>query len=807
MKLFTAFYARFFKTGTFAFSIFCAMQGSAQFTPGNVTVLQAGDGSSALVNTGNVIVLKEFSPAGAVTYSMAVPSTSASALVISGSASSEGFLSLSADNKYLVFGGYAKSLPNSTALSGATASSINRGIALVGGAGLSSYSLIASTSFFTGANVRGAAAANSSNCWGAGGNQGANYFGSAAAPVTVQNTKTNLRAIAVFNGQLYCSSQVASGTPTDIGIYAIGSGTPVTNGQQVTTVINTGTGSQPAQFYFNSAGTVCYVADQRSAANGGGIQKWMLGAGTWSLAYTLPTGTTAVGATGVVADFSGSAPNIYATSNEPNTNHLIAIADNGAASTATILATAGTSGTVFKGLAFSPCSPPAVNAGSSASVICAGQTLTLNAFASGSAPLSYFWAGAGPVQNVNAASPVITAIVSGLYTVTAGNNCGSASATVSITVNPLPSMSVNSVIVCAGQPATLTATGASSYSWSTGSTASSIIVTPGTSSNYTVSGNATNGCVLTTTTQVITASFPTVSVNSGTLCSANSIVLTAAGANSYTWSNGTYTNSITATPSVSTTYTVTASLLGCPSTASAVATITVIPSPALTIAGASLTCQGTAVQLTVSGAGSYSWSSGATTNTVSLMPTVTTVYSVSGTDAGSGCSTTVTTTVAVGSPTLTIVATPSVYCISFAPVSIAVSGANTYSWNNGATGSVIVVMPITTTVYTVTGFIGPGCSSTMQYTLEAAYCEGLAVNSPDAAGFFVYPNPATEQVTVAFNNSSSVCITDVSGQVVVYTTTASTPTLDIDVSTFSKGLYFIIVKTKDSSIRKKLLIH
>ena len=37
----------------------------AQFTAGNVVVLQAGDGTTTLANTGNVVILKEFTPVGA----------------------------------------------------------------------------------------------------------------------------------------------------------------------------------------------------------------------------------------------------------------------------------------------------------------------------------------------------------------------------------------------------------------------------------------------------------------------------------------------------------------------------------------------------------------------------------------------------------------------------------------------------------------------------------------------------------------------------------------------------------------------
>lgn len=322
----------------------------AQFSAGNLVVFQAGDGVATLASTGNQVILKEFTPAGIAGTSVAI-STTLNPLVVSGTATSEGALSLAANGKYLVFGGYAQALPNSTALAAASSSVVNRGIGIVDGAGSYTRTALSATMYSTN-NIRAGAADGVGNFWGAGGNDGTDYMGTVSTATNVQNVKTNSRAVDIFNNQLYFSTQSASGTQTLLGIYSVGTGTPTTGGQSITNVINTGTGSQPAQFYFNSASTICYVADQRNAA-GGGIQKWVYSASTWSLAYTLPTGTAAIGAFGVVADFSSSNPKVYATTTEGSANRLIAIVDAGASSTATTLATAG-SNVIFRGLAFSP---------------------------------------------------------------------------------------------------------------------------------------------------------------------------------------------------------------------------------------------------------------------------------------------------------------------------------------------------------------------------------------------------------------------------------------------------------------------
>ena len=48
-----------------------------------------------------------------------------------------------------------------------------------------------------------------------------------------------------------------------------------------------------------------------------------------------------------------------------------------------------------------------------------------------------------------------------------------------------PTVNAANATICAGQSATLTATGATTYSWSTGSTASSIVVSPSSTTSYT----------------------------------------------------------------------------------------------------------------------------------------------------------------------------------------------------------------------------------------------------------------------------------------------------------------------------------
>ena len=560
----------------------------AQFTPGRLVVLQAGDGNSPLSGTGNPMFLKEFSTSGSPGFSLTVPSTGTNALIIRGSASSEAYLSLSEDANFLVFGGYAKSLPNSTTLNSAVASNIPRGIGLADASGNFFIGAIGNTSFANG-DLRAACGTGSANLWSSSSSNGTAYYGPAASQGNVQNSKTNLRAVTVFNGQLYISSQVSSGSPSVIGVYAVGSGTPVTGSQTVSLVINTGSNSLPGQFYFNAANTICYIADANNSASGG-IQKWVKSSSTWSLAYTLATGTTAVGAFGVVADFSGSNPKIYATTCESSNNRLIAIRDTGPASTATTLATASGANTIFRGLAFSPgtvpCNSPVILGTSNNAPVCSQSALVFSTTINGTSPFTYTWSGYGVFSSTAVPNPSISNSQTGNYTLQVGNSCGISSTVIAVNILPSPTLQINSPTICAGGNALLLANGALTYTWSNGSNSNSISVSPQSTSVYTVIGTSSQFCSSSPVTgTVVVTSALSLSVNSATLCSGNTTSLIVSGAGSYTWSNGSNSPTLVIQPNTMTVYSVTGTASGCPNPASITVTVQVnsLPGVSLTI--------------------------------------------------------------------------------------------------------------------------------------------------------------------------------------------------------------------------------
>jgi gliding motility-associated-like protein len=201
--------------------------------------------------------------------------------------------------------------------------------------------------------------------------------------------------------------------------------------------------------------------------------------------------------------------------------------------------------------------------------ICIGETTTL--LATGGA--TYDWS-TGAKGNTITVTPLTTTS----YTV-ADNTVGcSGSSKSTVTVNPLPVVTVNSQTICAGQSAVLTASGASTYSWSNGAGVNPLIVPLQKTTTFTVTGTSAAGCKNTIITTVTVNPLPIVTSNSTSVCEGLTTKLTASGASTYLWSNGFTTNPVSVSPIKTTNYTVTGTdAKGC--TAKAVDTVTVFPKP------------------------------------------------------------------------------------------------------------------------------------------------------------------------------------------------------------------------------------
>jgi PKD domain/Secretion system C-terminal sorting domain/IPT/TIG domain len=366
--------------------------------------------------------------------------------------------------------------------------------------------------------------------------------------------------------------------------------------------------------------------------------------------------------------------------------------------------------------------PPVAAFIGSPTTVCAGGTVAFTD-QSTNTPTSWAWTFTGGTPSSSTLqNPTITYTTPGNYAVTLvatnGNGSGTVTLTGYIAVSSRPSLSINSnpvgATVCSGAQVTLTASGASTYSW-TGGITNGVAFTPPSTLTYTVTGTAANGCTNTATQLVTVNSNPTITVtanpSSATVCNGSQVTLTAGGASSYSWTGG-ITNGVVFTPPGTQTYTVTGTnASGC--TATTTRLVTVNPSPTITanVSPSSTVCSGTLVTLTGSGANSYTWSGGVT-NGVPFAASGTTTYTVTGTDLN-GCTGTATQLLTVNtSPTITVTSNPpgATVCAG-AQVTLTASGASTYSWSGGITNA-LAFTPAGTLTYTVTGTAANGCTAT-----------------------------------------------------------------------------------------------
>ncbi|MFC7480206.1 hypothetical protein ACFQX7_09365 [Luedemannella flava] len=143
-----------------------ASSAAADFGEGNLVVLRVGTGSAALSSAATEAFLDEYTPAGALVRTVALPTTGTGAnrrLTVSGSATTEGALARSADGRYLTLGGYDAD-PGTASVAGTAAATTARVVARVDGAGVVDTST-ALTDAYSGGNIRGAVTDDGSRFW------------------------------------------------------------------------------------------------------------------------------------------------------------------------------------------------------------------------------------------------------------------------------------------------------------------------------------------------------------------------------------------------------------------------------------------------------------------------------------------------------------------------------------------------------------------------------------------------------------------------------------------------------------------
>lgn len=261
-----------------------------------------------------------------------------------------------------------------------------------------------------------------------------------------------------------------------------------------------------------------------------------------------------------------------------------------------------------------------VNSGS----ICAGGSFTI----APSGASSYTFQGG---------SAIVSPTTTSSYTVAGTNATGcvsSPTAVSNITVNPIPVISLAGGAICPGNSFTLSPTGASTYTYSSGSP----VVSPASTTSYTVSGTSAAGCESSTSavaTITVSGTLTITITGNNTVCSGQAINLTAGGATTYTWNTGATASTIAPTPTANATYSVIGASGSCTNTAVTNITVNSLPNVSASTNN-TLICSGQTATLTANGASTYTWSTAENTSNINVSPLTQTTYTVEGTGAN-GC--------------------------------------------------------------------------------------------------------------------------------------------------------------------------
>ncbi len=401
---------------------------------------------------------------------------------------------------------------------------------------------------------------------------------------------------------------------------------------------------------------------------------------------------------------------------------------------------------------------------------CPGGNVTLT----GAAGLTYLWSNGNTTQGIT-----VTTAGTFTLTVTNSNNCSAVSSPDITSIVALPNNTITAggpTSFCPAGSVILSGTAGLTYHWSTGATSQNITAT--TAGSYTLTVTNSNSCTaVSTPTTVSVYALPndTITANGPlAFCPGGSVTLSAAAGYTYHWSNGTTTQTISATQAGSYTVTVTSANSCTAVSAPTVVTINALPTATITANGPTSFCPGGSVNLSGPAGLTYLWSTGATTQVITA--TQAGAYTLTVTNANNCSAVSAATNVTIYAlPNNTVTAGgPLTFCPGGSVTLSGVAGL-TYHWSTGATTQTISATLAGNYTLTVTN--GNSCtavSAPVTVTLNAlpndtitpggptSFCPGGSVQLSGTAGLSYHwsTGATTQSITTSQAGAYSLTVTN-----------------------------------------------
>lgn len=417
--------------------------------------------------------------------------------------------------------------------------------------------------------------------------------------------------------------------------------------------------------------------------------------------------------------------------------------------------------------------------------ICPSSSVSLQGTISGPYSSFYWSGGAGSFSSTTSLNTIYTSSATESGTINLQLNaisfCGdTVSDVVALTVIQPPTVSISlssNDTICQGGSVLLSASGATSYNWTGGTTNNSLTVT--SSGTYSVVG--TNSCGSDTANQnihVISAPVAGISASGPvTFCQGDDVTLNASGTGIYLWSTG--SNAASITVQASGTYSLIVSN-SCTSD-TAFQQVIVIQPPVANVTGTNSFCQGDSVQLSASGGTSYNWSTGETTQSVYVSSAG--AYFVVANDVCGSDTASISITM-LSAPNVSISApSPLTFCQG-GSVTLTGNGfiAGSSTWSTGSNNSSITVNSGGQYVFTATNSCGSDSDTVTVNVLalpdavlnasSSSFCQGGSLNlSATGGNSFLWSNGSTQSsITISSGGNYYVIATNSCGNDTAFTT-------------------------------------